>query len=264
MYDPGEMVPGRLAPGEHDRNPPHFGKTQEREPDFGDWHRPFSAHGCHSHLHDEAELKRDVATYYGMISLMDHHIGRILDALDDRGLADDTLVVFTTDHGHFVGQHGLVAKGPFHYEDMLKLPFVVRWPGRVPANRTTSALQSLVDLAPTFLSAAGEPVPGRMQGVDQLGVWRDQAEWARDHVLCENRHNPVMPHLRTYVDERHKITVYRQGDDGELFDLEADPGEVANLWHEPAAAGLKGELLHRFLQATLASEPTRMPRIAGA
>ena len=73
-----------------------------------------------------------IATYYGMISLMDHHIGRILDALDRRGLTADTLVVFITDHGHFIGQHGLIAKGPFHYEDMLRLPFVVRWPGRVP------------------------------------------------------------------------------------------------------------------------------------
>lgn len=264
MYDPAEMVPGRLTPGEHDRNPPHFAKTQQREPDFGDWHRPYAAHGCHSHLHDEGELRRDIATYYGMISLMDHHIGRILDALDRRGLAADTLVVFTTDHGHFIGQHGLIAKGPFHYEDMLRLPFVVRWPGRVPEDRVSGALQSLVDLAPTFLSAARQPIPGLMQGVDQLAVWQGLAVKARDHILCENRHNPVRPHLRTYVDERYKITVYREGDGGELFDLVNDPGEVANLWQDPDAGAVKQELLHRFLQATLAAEPTRMPRIASA
>ena len=70
--------------------------------------------------------------------------------------------------------------------------------------------------------------------------------------------------MRTYVNDRYKITVYRQGQDGELFDLQQDPGEVRNLWHEPSAGELKARLLHEFMQATLACEPTRMPRIAGA
>lgn len=90
----------------------------------------------------------------------------------------------------------------------MRLPFVVRWPGRVPEGRVAGALQSLVDLAPTFLSAARQPVPGLMQGVNQLAVWQGLEVKARDHILCENRHNPVRPHLRTYVDERYKITVY--------------------------------------------------------
>ena len=70
--------------------------------------------------------------------------------------------------------------------------------------------------------------------------------------------------MRTYVNKRYKITVYRQGEDGELFDLAEDPGEVNNLWHDPAAGGLKARLLHAFVQATLRDEPMRMPRIAGA
>lgn len=205
-----------------------------------------------------------MAVYYGMISFMDKEIGRILDKLDELGIADNTIVVFSTDHGHFIGQHGLIAKGPFHYEDMLKLPFIVRWPGQVPANTSSDALQSLVDLAPTFLSASGQKVPGEMQGVNQLGVWQGSEEQARDYILCENRHNPVMPHLRTYVNERYKITVYREADYGELFDLRADPNELNNLWDEPEAQGIKLELLHKFMQASLKTEPTRMPRIAGA
>jgi arylsulfatase A-like enzyme len=264
MYDPAEMSPGALLAGEHDRNPPHFRLTQEPEPDFGAWHRPHFAHGCHSHLQEQEELKREVATYYGMVSLMDHHIGRVLDELDRQGLTEDTLVVFTSDHGHFLGQHGLTAKGPFHYEDLIRVPLIVRWPGRVPSGSRSSALQSLIDLAPSFLTAAGAPVPAVTQGVSQLEVWQGAAAAARDHAICENRHNPVMPHLRTYVDERHKLTVYREGDFGELFDLAEDPYELTNLWDEPGAASLKQRLLQRFLQATLASEPLRMPRIAPA
>ena len=262
MYDPKKMVPGKLFPGEHDRNPPHFRKTQEATPDFCDWHRPYAAHGCESHLYAYEELKKDQATYYGMISLMDYHIGRIIDELDRQGLAEDTLIVFSTDHGHFIGQHGLIAKGPFHYEDLIKIPFVVRWPGKVPAGKTINAMQSLVDLAPTFLSAAGEEVLGVTQGVNQLEVWQGRQPRARNHVICENRHNPVMPHLRTYVDERYKITVYREGDYGELFDLEKDPLERNNLWNN--AGALKEQLLQKFLQAIMKAEPTRMPRIAGA
>jgi len=265
LYDPAEMEPGAVVPGEHDRNPPHFRKTQEAHPDFSMYREtPFANHGFHSHLRDPERLKKDMAVYYGMVSFMDREIGRILDCLDRLGLAENTLVVFTTDHGHFLGQHGLVAKGAFHYEDLLRLPFLVRWPGRVPAGRTCDALQSLVDLAPTFLAAAGLPVPGAMQGVNQLPVWQGTLEAARDHVIVENRHQPTAVHLRTYIDRRYKITVYRDQPYGELFDLEEDPGEVRNLWDDPAAAPLKLQLLHAFVNAELKREPMRMPRVASA
>jgi len=264
MYDPAEMVPGRVHPEEHAKNPVHFRMTQDREADFSYYHsEDFGAHGFHCHLIDEEALRQNIANYYGMISLMDRQIGRILEAVDRLGAADNTLVVFSTDHGHFLGQHGLVAKGAFHYEDMIRVPFLVRWPGRTPAGAVSDHIQGLVDLAPTFLSAAGQEVPGIMTGVDQVPSWTGDGP-CRDHALCENRHTYSRVHLRTYVNERYKITVYRTGDDGELFDLAEDPGEINNLWHDPAAADLKRELLHQFMQATLAAEPTRMPRIWGA
>ncbi|EAR51139.1 probable sulfatase [Oceanicola granulosus HTCC2516] len=263
MYDPADMEPGRLVPGEHDANPPHFAATQQEAPDFASWHRPHEAHGCESHLYPEEELKKDLAVYYGMISFIDAEVGRLLDLLEARGELDDTLIVFTTDHGHFLGQHGLVAKGPFHYEDLIRIPFIVAWPGEVPAGAVSDALQSLVDLAPSFLEAAGAEVPGSVQGRSQLATWRGGAA-VRSHAICENRHNPVMPHLATYVERDAKITVYREGEMGELFDLAADPGELRNLWDAPEAAGLKARMLQGFVQARLAAEPTPAPRRAGA
>ena len=205
-----------------------------------------------------------MAVYYGMVSLMDREIGRILDRLDQLGIADNTLVVFSTDHGHFLGQHGLIAKGAFHYEDLIRLPFLARWPGRVPAGAVNSSLQSLVDLAPTFLHAAGIDIPGQMQGANQLGVWTGAAEQARDHILVENRHQPSALHLRTLVDERYKLTLYRGHADGELFDLQEDPDERRNRWDDPACAEVKSNLLQRFVQAEMEREPTRYERIAGA
>ncbi|MFO7634476.1 MAG: sulfatase-like hydrolase/transferase, partial [Caldilinea sp.] len=266
MYDPAEMQPGRYVEGEFAGMPPQFARTLEENPDFADYAEPGGQglHGFHSHLHSDAEIRRSLASYFGMMSLIDYEIGRILDYLDAAGLAENTLVVFTSDHGHFLGQHGLIAKGPFHYEDVLRVPMIVRYPGHVPAGDVSASLQSLIDYPQTFLAAAGIEAPGVMQGVNQLDVWRGRQVAARDHAFVENRHNPTTVHLRTLITERYKITVYRNADYGELFDLESDPGEQYNRWDDPDYAGVKAGLLLRFVQAEIQREPTRMPRIAGA
>jgi arylsulfatase A-like enzyme len=192
---------------------------------------------------------------------MDKYIGHILDKLDALGLSDNTIVVFTTDHGHFFGQHGLQYKGGFHYEDLIKLPFIVRYPGHVPSGQVSPAIQSLVDLAPTFLSLADIPVPPAMTGVDQSAVWLGQASQVRDHAICEFRHEPTTIHQKTYVNERYKITVYYNQTYGEIFDLQEDPGEIRNLWDNPQYAQLKSELLLKYVWAELGKEPLPMPRV---
>ncbi len=266
MYDPAALTVPVLTPGEHDRNPPHFKLTQEKKPDFSSYREEGgdACHGFHSHLQARASLAKDIAIYYGMISLMDKYIGKILERLDGLGLAQNTLVVFTSDHGHFFGQHGLTRKGAFHYEDMIRVPMIARFPGRVPADRTSTSLQSLVDYAPTFLSFAGIEIPRSMTGIDQRAVWCGGKEGVRDHVIVENRHQPTTLHVKTYVDERYKITVYYQRDYGEIFDLKGDPGELNNLWTDPAHQGLKAELIRKLLFAEMGKEPLWMPRVSGA
>ncbi|RYE42563.1 MAG: DUF4976 domain-containing protein, partial [Hyphomicrobiales bacterium] len=265
MYDPADMEPGTLRGDEHEAMPPHFALTQQETADFSGYNETgLGAHGLHSHLADAELSRQDMAVYYGMTSFLDQQIGRILETLDWLKIADETLIVFTTDHGHFLGQHGLWHKGPFHYEDLLRLPFIVRWPGHVSAGERSEALQSLVDLAPTFLAAAGLPVPGRMQGVDQLPVWRGEAEKARDEVIVEFHHEPTTVHLRTYIDERYKLTIYRDQPYGEIFDLLEDPGEHRNLWNEPDCAALKGHLFARLANAEMKREPMSMPRLGGS
>lgn len=264
MYHPDDMLPGEISEGEHDANPVHFRKTQERDPAF--WrsaNRGEAIHGGQCHLRDREELKKDMAVYYGMTSFMDREISRILDRLDELGIAENTLVVFTTDHGHFLGQHGLTAKAIHHYEDLLRVPFIVRWPGHVPAGEVSQALQNSVDIAPTFIAAAGGEIPNQMTGIDQCPNWCN-GETVRTWSITENHHGTRHFHLRSYVNARYKLTVYRDGQDGELFDLQEDPGELRNLWHCPEARELRGDLLHEFMQACLQYEYMRMPRIAGA
>lgn len=262
MYDPEKLTLPKMTPGEHETNPPHFGMTQLERPDFSAYQETGKGvHGLYTHQIPLEKQKKNMAVYYGMMSFMDKYVGQILDKLDELGIAEDTLVVYTTDHGHFFGQHGLQFKGAFHYEDLLKLPFIVRYPGSVPADRVEPAMQSLVDLAPTFLGFSGRVVPGAMTGVDQSLVWRGERAAARDHIICENRNEPTSMHVKTYVSKRYKLTVYYERPYGELFDLQEDPGELRNLWDDPTHRELKGQLLLDFLWAEMGKEPMPMPRL---
>lgn len=265
MYDPTKLTLPLAPEGEHDHNPPfhRFAAAASGEPaQFGISGRWI--HGLLHHGKPEAQLRQDLALYYGMISCMDHHIGRTLDQLDALGLTEETLIVFTSDHGHFTGQHGLTAKGPFHYEEGIRVPFLVSAPGQVPVGGRSEALQSLVDLAPTFLSAVGLTIPRQMTGLDQWAVWRGEKAGLRDHCLVENTMEPGSAELRTYINDRYKITIYRAFDEGELYDLETDPGEFRNLFHDPKFLSLKAHLLQRFLQAEMARDVRPMPRVSMA
>ena len=276
MYDPADVSVPAVTPGEHDQSPPHLQLTQEPDPDFSAWQEPNGSgcHGFHSHLHDRDELAKDIACYYGMVSCMDKYIGRIIDHLDDLGLAENTLVVFTSDHGHYFGQHGLIAKGAFHYDDGLRVPMIARLPGRIPAGHLSHSLQTLVDYAPTFLDYCGLEIPEDMTGISQRAIWGragtdpsngDESK-ARDHVIIENRHQPTTLHLKTYIDERYKITLYFNRDYGEIYDLRQDPGEVNNLWGRvdtdpPADEELRAQLTEAFLRAEMLKEEPLPPSV---
>ncbi|WP_257349011.1 sulfatase family protein [Pseudalkalibacillus decolorationis] len=267
MYDPDKLTIPSLKEGEHDLNPPHFQKTQENEADFSEYRETeFGNIGFHSHSNiTEDQKKKDMAVYYGMISMLDKYVGKILDQIEELGLRENTIVVFTSDHGHLFGQHGLHDKGGFHYEDLLKIPFLVRYPGVVPENKVSASLQSLVDLAPTLLSLTkSDHYHMKMSGVDQSEVWKGENSDARDHIICEFRKQPTRVHQKTFVNDRYKITVYYNQNYGELFDLEEDPNEWENLWDDDDYQGLKKELLLRFLWGELGKEILPMPRIAGA
>ncbi len=266
MYDPATVTVPEHVPGEFDDKPPYFALSQMAHPDFSAYQEPEgnAIHGAGSHLRSRDEKAKNIAAMYGMMTMLDTYIGKILDKLDELGLAEDTLVCFTTDHGDFFGQHGLVAKAIHHYEDLLRVPLIVRLPGAVPAGRVCDALQSTVDLAPTFLGMGGLPVPRTMTGIDESAVWLGRTGGLRDHVIVENQHQPTTMNLRTLVTGRHKLTVHYNRPYGELYDLAEDPGELVNLWNHPESQTLKGELLLKFLHGEMAKAPRPMPRIYGA
>ncbi|MBT3272878.1 MAG: sulfatase-like hydrolase/transferase, partial [Spirochaetales bacterium] len=266
MYDPAKVTVPEAAEGEFNDKPPYFLKALEQDPDFNAFSEPGGngIHGAGSHLQSRETKAKNIATMYGMMTMLDTYIGKILDNLDRLGLRENTLVCFTTDHGDFWGQHGLTAKAIHHFEDLLKVPLVVRKPGSIPAGELSQALQSTVDLAPTFMAYAGLAVPGLMTGKNMKSFWEAESEARRSHVIVENQHQPTTMNMRTYINDRYKMTVHYQREYGELYDLEADPGELVNLWDHSECAALKSDLLLEFLYGEMAKAPLPMPRICGA
>lgn len=269
MYRPEDMKVPEFVPGEFDDKPIHFKLTQTDRPDFSYLKEegqttPHWVHGAGSHLSDKNTKVKNMATYFGMISMMDHYIGKILDKLEELDLLKNTAIVFTTDHGHFYGQHGLVAKAIHHYEDLIRIPYIVAVPNGKKKGTRSSAIQSTVDLAQTFLGIAGIKQPMTMAGVDQSRVWYGEIDRVRKHAIIENHFQPTKFYGKTYVDERYKITIYMNQLYGELFDLEKDPKELINLWDVATSKELKMELLLKMLHAELLKEPLCMPRISVA
>ena len=184
-----------------------------------------------------------------MIALIDDQVGRMLDALEESGQAQDTLVIFTSDHGETLGDHGLIRKGCRFYEGLVRVPLILRWPGRIESGSVTDELVELTDLAPTLLAAAGQPVPPWMQGrsLPDGGAGRKAVRSEYFDAID----GPDGSYATMYRTRTHKLVVYHGHGLGEIYDLEADPGEFDNLWDEPAAAGIKSDLLVRSFDASM-------------
>ncbi|TNJ66126.1 DUF4976 domain-containing protein [Paenibacillus hemerocallicola] len=187
-----------------------------------------------------------LSSYYAMVSLIDYHIGRIMEKLEQLDIADETLIIFTSDHGDYAGNHGLWLKGPIHYEDIIRVPFLVRWKGTLPTGVKTNSLMSLVDLAPTILEACGIEAPGSMQGVSQWATLQQPHSSKRDWCLVENRAEPTF-YVKTLITERYKLNYFLGRNEGELYDLAEDPHEFVNLYDHPEYSCLKTELLMKLV-----------------
>ncbi|MFI6347068.1 sulfatase [Streptomyces sp. NPDC050560] len=193
------------------------------------------------------------AAYWAMCDLIDAQVGRMLDALGRTGQRDNTIVVFSTDHGEMLGDHGIYLKGPYFYEAAVRVPLIVSFPGRVPPGRRAPELVELVDIAPTLLDAAGLPRTPGMQGRSlwpRLSGQDDTAE-PREDVYCEYYnampwHPDPKPQATMIRTAAHKLVAFHGLDTGELYDLTADPGEHTNLWDSEDHAALKAELLIRL------------------
>jgi arylsulfatase A-like enzyme len=196
-------------------------------------------------------VREHLAAYYAMIAEVDFHIGRVLDALDQTGEADNTYVIFAADNGLAVGQHGLFGKQNL-YDHSIRIPLVIRGPG-VPMGRAAEGLCYLMDVCPTILEMAGIPAPANIAGKSLTPMLRDQRAKIRDEVIFAYRH--FQRGIRT---ERWKLIEYNVGGKKttQLFDLGKDPLEKENLAGQPSHAETAGRL-RALLQRRLSESGDR-------
>ena len=266
MYDPADMPVYGLDDGEMDDKPPFYHSLANEgrlDAPLGDkpW---YCITDTKSLGMDEAEQRRIMAMYYGMVSLMDHHIGRIVDTLEERGLLDDTLIVFTSDHGEYMGNHGLWWKGLPAYDDAQKVPFIVRDPTCTTPGQFSSSFLSLVDMGTTFLRYAGLSVPAGQQGVDQTPLFADATASCRDWVQVEFRPSESDYMQRTLVHGDYKAVMYQGAEYGELYNLREDPEQKHNLWDQPAYREVQYRMLTKMVRVEMEKDGVLRPRTAPA
>jgi len=211
-------------------------------------HRAYSKHSYSGTApgfqdYSKSEIREIRAQYWAMIALVDHEVGRMLQALEDSGQADNTLVVFSSDHGEMLGNHQQMLKGPQLYDDLARVPLIMRWPSTIPAGSELSQLVQWIDLPATFLNAADCAVDITLQGESLLPLATGADTHWRTWATCEYRYSgfvtePLIMTTMVRNDEWKLIIWHGQPAcgtvrDGELYNLKDDPGELDNLFHLP-------------------------------
>ena len=234
MYDPDDIEPWPTFDETFDGKPrAHEQYLAYRGVEGFDWDRWSDA----------------VAKYFGFVTFIDHQMGRILDALDDEGLAESTAVVHTADHGDFTGSHRQFNKGPLMYEETYHVPLMVRWPDVVEPGSTCEAIVRLHDLMPTFLDLGGVDPPDGLhaRNLRPLLEGSRPADWP-DSVFCEYHGDEFGLYSQRMVRTRDRKFVFNSPDRNELYDLARDPHELRNLVDHPEYESVRADLERRLAE----------------
>jgi len=185
---------------------------------------------------EDWKYQRYMQDYLACVQSVDDNVGRLLDWLDANGLRENTVVIYTSDQGFFLGEHGLFDKR-FMYEDSLRMPFLVRWPAGIKPGSTSDAIGINCDFAPTFLDLAGQPTPPDMQGRSFQPLWKGSKpqDW-RHAMYYRYYHDPGDHNTRAHYGIRtdtHKLIYFWKKDQWECYDLVADPLEMHNIYNDP-------------------------------
>ena len=193
----------------------------------------------------DREAKEIIALTYGMIAMIDDCVGRVLECLRNLDLDEDTIIIFTSDHGDHMGDHGVMLKSSMHTQGLTRVPFIWRDPGS--PQDTDSSLASTIDIAPTILRRAGIQPNNGVQGRDLFN-----SDLAPDSLLIELDnpfpHGPHNPRTRTLVTRDWRYTIHQGFEWGELYDLVDDPGETKNLWADDTYKEKRAELTEKLLR----------------
>ncbi|WP_224814727.1 sulfatase [Hasllibacter sp. MH4015] len=208
-------------------------------------------------FHTDADAtRRMIALNYGAITMIDDWVGRILATLEDSGKADDTIVVFMSDHGDYMGDHGTVLKHGLHTQGLIRVPMIWVDPRRDAGVATIQG--SAIDFAPTLLQAVGLACPIGMQGRDLLAPAAEDLPVLIEDAGLAFASEDGLTASRTLVHQNWRMTLFEGSDLGELYDLTADPHELANLWTDPAASDRKAAMTAHLAHRQMALRDTSL------
>ena len=264
MYDPRDMpIPTRRS-GELDDLPSFYNRIQSEAIRVGGLIGPVSRF--------YGNTPEIMARTYGMVSNIDANVGRILDTLEELDLIENTLVVYLSDHGDLMGDHWLQQKGPFHFDGLIRVPFIWSWPDHIESDVVNKDIVSLLDFAPTIMDLCGVSIP-RDRSVEpflplELPAWPGHSLFpspegrqpsVREAAFVDYDEDWLGLRLRTLVTKRYRLTWYAGQPYGELFDLQEDPQELHNLWNQPAHQAVRNELTAQLLDQMIMHD-SRLPR----
>lgn len=241
QYEPGAITfdPARRD-GELDDLPPYFRQSHTGEMRTGGLQGGAQMNDTH--------YREILAHTYGMISMVDDQVGRIMTTLRETGLLDNTIVIFMSDHGDLMGDHWLINKGPYLFDGLTRVPTIWRLPDGANAGHVSETFVSAVDFAPTVLDFAGVVAPAGTQGESYRGVLTGEAAGLRDGAYIEYDSTYLSDRLRHLRTDRWALTVYSDNDYGLLYDLADDPRELHNRWSEPAYETVRQVLMTQLLR----------------
>jgi len=208
----------------------------------------------------EEGAKRVIAASYGMEKMIDDAVGEILVTLKNNDLMDKTIIIFTTDHGDLGGNHRFFFKGPFLYQGLIKIPFLIRIPNG-KSNQECDSLTSSIDIPETILQLAGFEIPNTMQGRSMVPILKNPGEKINEDLLIEMDDDYNNEKTRTLIREDWRITIFH--DHGELYNLKEDPDEMNNLWSYKPFLEKKNELLLRLFKKCIRNQPKVITRDCG-
>lgn len=246
--NPASVPLPAFAPGELDECPSHYLAAHEgrlaAHPCRGKYPMAGQGEGADYRNLLESDIREARAYYYSMVQLIDAQVGRVLDELEKSGASSNTIVVFTSDHGELLGDHGLWLKGCFPYEEVIRVPLMIRWPRRLRGGTHTHDLISLADIAPTLLSASAcrqDHIP--RDGVDWLAALQNpDSAPPRASVVIEHVDDPDGLRFRTFVSATEKLTLWEGAETRAEWKSFTDTGtsvrdeELARLAESFAAA----------------------------
>ena len=204
---------------------------------------------------DERDIQLVRAAYFAMIELVDEQIGKVLDVLAESGQLQHTLIIFNSDHGEMLGDHGLTSKGCRFYEGLVRVPLIWSWSQLLKQGLVNDTLVELTDIVPTVLDIAGLDIPRQMHGRSLLPILTGQSlgHEHREHVRSEyyGAQGGEAMFGTMYRDLRWKLVVYHGHPCGELYDLDTDPNEFNNLWDDSNFQGVKLKLMKASLDSSV-------------